>query len=115
MRTIRCFAMIPARMGSQRLKQKNLLELVGVPLIKRAIRNCRGAVVFDEIWVNSEHLDFGMIACDEGVQFHQQPEAFGNNQTTSEQYITEFLQQHDCDFVVQVHSIAPLTTLHCEG
>jgi len=26
-------AMIPARMGSQRLKQKNLRELAGIPLI----------------------------------------------------------------------------------
>jgi len=105
------FAMIPARMGSQRLKQKNLRELAGVPLINRAVRKCRAAAVFDEIWVNSEHPAFGEIAAVEGVGFHQRPEALGNNQATSEQYVAEFLAQHPCDFVVQVHSIAPLLTV----
>jgi len=104
-------AMIPARMGSQRLKQKNLRELQGVPLITRAIRKCREAGVFDEVWVNSEHLAFGEIARAEGVGFHQRPEALGNNQATSEQFVAEFLEAHDCEFLFQVHSIAPLLSV----
>lgn len=104
-------AMIPARMGSQRLKQKNLRELQGVPLITRAIRKCREAGVFDEIWVNSEHPAFGEIAKAEGVGFHQRPEALGNNQATSEQFVHEFLGQHECEFLFQVHSIAPLLSV----
>lgn len=97
-------------MGSQRLPQKNLREVNGVPLITRAIRKCRAAGVFDEIWVNSEHTKFGEIAAEEGVRFHHRPEALGNNDATSEQFVAQFLQQHPCDFVVQVHSIAPLLT-----
>ena len=42
-------AMIPARMGSQRLKRKNMRELHGVPLITLAIRKCLAAGVFDEV------------------------------------------------------------------
>jgi CMP-N-acetylneuraminic acid synthetase len=103
-------AMIPARMGSQRLKKKNLRELLGVPLITHTIRKCISSGVFDEIWVNSEHPDFGKIALQEGVNFHQRPDALGNNEATSEQYITEFLEKHSCDKVFQVHSIAPLLT-----
>lgn len=104
-------AMIPARMGSQRLKQKNLRELAGVPLITRAIRKAKEAGVFAEIWVNSEHPAFGEIARAEGVGFHQRPEALGNNQATSEQFVNEFLLKHPCDYVFQVHSIAPLLTV----
>ena len=106
-----CIALIPARMGSQRLKQKNLRTLAGIPLITHAIRRCKDAGVFDEIWVNSEHPAFGEIAASEDVQFHQRPEALGNHQATSEQYIAEFLQTHACEFVIQVHSIAPLLTV----
>ena len=103
-------AMIPARMGSQRLKQKNLRELDGVPLITRAIRKCRAAGCFDEIWVNSEHEAFGQIAAEEGACFHKRPAELANNVATSEQFVYEFLQTHACDRVFQVHSIAPLLT-----
>lgn len=101
-------AMIPARMGSQRLKQKNLREIGGIPLITRAIRRCKAAGVFDEIWVNSEHPAFGEIAKEEGVLFHQRPAALASNTATSEDFIYEFLKAHACDMVFQVHSIAPL-------
>jgi len=101
-------AMIPARMGSQRLKQKNLREIDGVSLIAWAIRKCRAAGVFDEIWVNSEHPAFGEIAEQEGVQFHRRPDALANNVATSEQFVYEFLTKHPCERVFQVHSIAPL-------
>jgi CMP-N-acetylneuraminic acid synthetase len=102
--------MIPARMGSQRLAKKNLRELAGISLIVRAIRKCIETNCFDEIWVNSEHEDFGPIAEAEGVHFHKRPDALGNNQATSEQYIAEFLEKHDCLSIYQVHSIAPLLT-----
>lgn len=104
-------AMIPARMGSQRLPKKNLALLEGEPLIVRAIRKCKQVPDFSEIWVNSEHPDFGDIARAEGVRFHQRPEALGNNDATSEDFIADFLQSHDCDYVVQVHSIAPLLSV----
>lgn len=104
-------AMIPARMGSQRLSKKNLRELGGVPLIVRAIRKCQAAGCFDEIWVNSEHSDFGPIAEAEGVEFHQRPEELGNNNATSEQFVAEFLEKHQCERLFQVHSIAPLLTI----
>lgn len=101
-------AMIPARMGSQRLKQKNLREIGGIPTITRAIRKCIASGVFDAIYVNSEHDAFGEIARAEGVAFHKRPEALANNVATSEQFVHEFLTVHGCERVFQVHSIAPL-------
>lgn len=107
---MRAIAMIPARMGSQRLARKNMLEIRGAPLIAHTVRKCLAARVFDEIWINSEHPDFGPVADAEGVGFHQRPEHLGSNTATSEQFVAEFLDNHDCDIVVQVHSIAPLLT-----
>jgi len=104
-------AMIPARMGSQRLKQKNLREIGGVPAITRAIRKCKAAQCFDQIWVNSEHEAFAEIAREEGVEFHHRAPELANNVATSEQYIYDFLQAHPCERLFQIHSIAPLLTV----
>lgn len=101
-------AMIPARMGSQRLKQKNLQEIAGAPLIAWAIRKCIAAGCFDAVYVNSEHDAFGEIAAREGVRFHKRPEELANNVATSEQFVYEFMTKVPCDYVFQVHSIAPL-------
>jgi CMP-N-acetylneuraminic acid synthetase len=110
-KTMTSIAMIPARMGSQRLRKKNLAPLAGVPLIAHAIRKCLATGLFDEVWVNSEHPDFGPIATAEGARFHQRPEVLGDNNATSEQFVAEFLRAHDCTYVYQVHSIAPLLTV----
>lgn len=108
---MRKLAMIAARMGSQRLKQKNLKELGGVSLIARAIRKAKASGVFDEVWVNSEHSAFGEIAAAEGVGFHQRPAAYASHESTSEEFVYEFLKTHPCDYVFLVHSIAPLLTV----
>ncbi|MFE3836092.1 acylneuraminate cytidylyltransferase family protein [Pseudogemmobacter sonorensis] len=105
---MKTIAMIPARMGSQRLKKKNLAPLAGQPLITHAIRKCLEAGCFDEIWVNSEDAEFARYAEDYGVRFYQRPAELGNSVATSEQFIHDFLKNVPCDAVVQVHSIAPL-------
>lgn len=98
-------AMIPARLGSQRLPRKNLQEIEGSPLIAWAIRRCQRAGCFDEIWVNAEAAE---IAEREGAKFHRRPAQLAENDATSEQYIHQFLQNHECEFLFQVHCTAPL-------
>ena len=102
--------MIPARLGSQRLKKKNLLNLSGKTLIEHAIEKALLSNVFDEVWVNSESDLIGSFAIKHGVGFHKRPEALANNIATSEDFIYEFLKKHECEFVIQLHSIAPLLT-----
>ena len=102
--------MIPARLGSQRLKKKNLLILDGKTLIEHAIDKAKSTKMFDEIWVNSESELIGSIALNNGIGFHQRPDELANNVATSEDFIYEFLKKHECEFVIQLHSIAPLIT-----
>lgn len=104
-------AMIPARLGSQRLRKKNLAPLDGRPLISHAIEKCRDAGCFDEIWVNTESDEIGAIAVQYGAKYHRRPKNLANNVATSEQFVAEFLENHHCDAVFQVHSIAPLLTI----
>ncbi len=103
-------AVIPARLGSQRMKRKNLGVLHGAPLIAHAVRKCIKADVFDEIWVNSEADEIGEVALAEGAGFHKRPPELADNIATSEQFTYEFLKCHPCEYLFQVHSIAPLLT-----
>ncbi|PVB59496.1 NTP transferase domain-containing protein [Labrenzia sp. 011] len=103
-------AMIPARLGSQRLKKKNLALLNGSPLIAHAIRKCFSAGCFDEVWVNSESDEIAEVARLEGAKFHSRPEELANNVATSEDFVGEFFRAHECEAMFQVHSIAPLLT-----
>jgi CMP-N-acetylneuraminic acid synthetase len=105
---MKIIAMIPVRMGSKRLKQKNLQKIGGVALLTRAVQKAKQAGVFDEIWVNSDHPVFKEMALEEGANFHKRPEELAGDQATSEQFIYEFLTHHPCDYIVQVHTIAPL-------
>lgn len=103
-------AMIPARLGSQRLPKKNLAPYRGAPLIAHAIRKCLAAGCFDAVWVNSESEEIGAVAEAEGARFHRRPAALADNVATSEQFVAEFLRAHPCEAVFQIHSIAPLLT-----
>lgn len=105
---VKIIAMIPARMGSQRLKHKNLRKINGIPLITHAIRIAKKSGVFNEIWVNSESNILGQIALNEGVLFHKRPDILANNTATSEDFVCEFIKSHECDYLIQVHTISPL-------
>ena len=100
--------MIPARLGSQRLRRKNLEMFGDVSLIEHAILRCKHAQVFDAIYVNSESLIFRPIAEKHGVNFYHRPEWLGSNSATSEEFVEDFLINHECKNLFQVHSITPL-------
>lgn len=105
-------AMVPARMGSQRLKKKNLCEILpGTSLIEYVLDKCLKAECFDEVWINSEDEEFAKFSDGKNIFFHKRPKELGDNNATSEQFVYEFLTKHDCSHIVQVHSIAPLLTM----
>lgn len=105
---MKIIAMIPARLGSQRLKQKNLREINGSPIITHAIRKAKNIKRINEIWVNSENVVFGEIANAEVVNFYKRPAELANNTATSEDFVSDFLRNNNCDYLIQIHSIAPL-------
>jgi len=102
--------MIPARMGSKRIPNKNVRLLGGIPLISHAIRAAKEANCFDEIYVNSESDTLGAIALDEGVSFHKRPSSLSTDSATNDQFTEEFLHEVDCDYVIQLLPTSPFIT-----
>lgn len=103
-------AVIPARYGSKRLPKKNLRTFAGTTLLEHAI--LRAQAVFDDnrIYVNGDHQEFREIALRRGVNYYSRPPHLGSDSATSEEFVADFLENIECDFVFQLHSITPLLT-----
>ena len=57
-------AIIPARSGSKGLKDKNIKNLCGKPLLSYSIRAAEESKVFDEIMVSTDSERYAAIAKD---------------------------------------------------
>lgn len=102
--------MIPARLGSQRFKEKNLKKINGLTLIELCVKKCVESNVFDEVWVNSESSVIGKLGERYGAKFYKRSDELANSIATSEEFVQDFLSKIDCDYLFQVHTIAPLLT-----
>lgn len=110
MDNVKIFAMIPARIGSKRLKMKNLALLNGKPLISYAINSARKSGMFDRIILNSDHKIFNKIAQRYEVEFYQRPSSLGSSITKSDDVVIDFIEKYPCDVVVWVNPTSPLQT-----
>lgn len=61
-------AVIPARSGSKGVKNKNIRELNGIPLMGYSIEVARQANIFDEIIVSTDSTEYAVIARKLGAQ-----------------------------------------------
>ena len=104
----KCIAMIPARIGSARLKAKNLALVGGNPLIYYAITAAKDSGVFDRIVVNSDDQIFKEIAHRYKVEFYQRPVELGSSTTKSDDVVIDFIEKNPCDIVAWVNPISPL-------
>ena len=61
-------ALIPARSGSKRLKNKNILKLNGKPLIAHTINYAKKAKIFDKIILSTESKKYAEIGKKYGAE-----------------------------------------------
>lgn len=103
-------AMIPGRIGSTRLKMKNLALLGGRPLMAYAIEAAKASGVFDRIIVNADHEVFEEIAGQHGAEFYLRPAALGSSTTKSDEVVYDFMKAHPSDVLAWVNPTSPLQT-----
>lgn len=66
--TMRMIALIPARAGSQRVKDKNIRRLAGHPLLAYTIASALDSGVFDAVVVSTDSEDYAAIARHYGAE-----------------------------------------------
>lgn len=101
-------AMVPGRIGSTRLKMKNLALLNGRPLMSYAIEAARASGAFDRVVVNGDREVFEQLAARYGAEFYLRPADLGTSTTTSDRVVYDFVQQHPADVVAWVNPTSPL-------
>ncbi|ECR2134093.1 acylneuraminate cytidylyltransferase [Campylobacter jejuni] len=101
-------AEIPARLGSQRVKQKNLRLIEGEPMIAYAIKACKNASSISEVYVNTESDLIGQVALDYGVKYYKRREELALNNIVSDQFNYDFLKKIECEALVMVNPVSPL-------
>jgi CMP-N-acetylneuraminic acid synthetase len=107
---LKAVAMVPARMGSERLKMKNLALLNGQPLISYAIEAAKMSGVFARVVLNSDGEIFREIAQRYGVRFYLRPPHLGSSDTKSDDVVYDFMLKYPCEAVAWVNPISPLQT-----
>lgn len=98
---------IPARMGSERVKQKNLRLLGGKPLLSHSIHAARQSKKLTRVYVNSESVELGEVALREGVLFYKRSPSLATSQATQDQFNYDFIQGTKADILVLVNPVCP--------
>lgn len=107
---MKVIAMIPARLGSQRVSRKNLRLIDGKPLISYIVEAAKQSNVFDEIYINSEAEIFGEIASIMGVKFYKRDPRLASNASINDEFAIDFINNTDGDILIQLLPTSPLIT-----
>lgn len=107
---MKIIAMVPGRMGSERLAIKNLALLNGRPLISYALEAAKTSGIFDRVVLNSDGEVFNQIAQTYGVEFYLRPNHLGSSETKSDEVVHDFIGKHPSDIVAWVNPTSPLQT-----
>jgi len=110
MAEIKKIAMIPARMGSKRVKNKNIRLIQGKPMISYVIEAVKEAGCFDEIYVNSESDLIGRIAESMGVNFYKRDDKYASDTATNDEFVFDFISNIKSDFLIQILPTSPFIT-----
>ena len=88
-----CF--IPARAGSKRIPNKNILELNSKPLIKHSIDFALKISKKSEIYVSSDSKNIQEIASKAGVKVHQRPSEMARDETSMLATTLDFIKNNN--------------------
>ncbi|MCZ0203839.1 N-acylneuraminate cytidylyltransferase [Streptomyces sp. UMAF16] len=91
----RVLAVIPARGGSKGVPAKNLAPVGGVPLVVRAVRECRAARLVTDVVVSTDDQAIAAAAREAGAEVVLRPAAIAGDTATSEAAVRHAMDTHE--------------------
>lgn len=107
---MKIIAMIPARLGSTRIKNKNIRLLGNKPLIQHIADNAKQSKILNDIYINSENLIFKEISNNLNIKFYHRPENLSTDEATNDDFALNFLKNIECDILIQLLPTSPFLT-----
>ena len=104
--------MIPARIGSQRFKQKNLALIDNKSVLEWGINAAKNSGAFDKIIVNGDDLLFEHISKKNNIEFYRRNKLLAQSSTKSDEVIMDFIDNFSCKYLVWFNAIAPLQEIN---
>lgn len=108
MSILKTICMIPARIGSQRFRRKNLALIGNESILGLGINNAIKANIFDEIIVNGDDDIFKKISEEKGVKYYKRKKNLGSSNTKSDDVVYDFINNNECENIIWLNAIAPL-------
>jgi YrbI family 3-deoxy-D-manno-octulosonate 8-phosphate phosphatase len=112
----RVLAVIPARGGSKGVPAKNLAPVGGVPLVARAVQECRAARLVTDVVVSTDDEAIAEAARQAGAEVVLRPAAIAGDTATSEAAVLHAMDAHEklhdatVDVVLLVQCTSPFLT-----
>jgi YrbI family 3-deoxy-D-manno-octulosonate 8-phosphate phosphatase len=109
----RVLAVIPARGGSKGVPAKNLAPVGGVPLVARAVRECRASRLVTDVVVSTDDQAIAATARSAGAEVVLRPAAIAGDTATSEAAVLHAMDAHEAlhgatvDVVLLVQCTSP--------
>lgn len=107
-KSMKRIAVIPARKGSKRFKNKNISLFNGVSLIENTFNQIDG--FFDEVWLNTNSNKYLKIVDHLDIKPYLRPEKLGQNQTSINEVLVEWINSnsiHELDLVYLFQPTSP--------
>ena len=102
-------AIIPARSGSKRVKNKNIRLLGNHPLIAYPIEACLRAKEIDRVFVSTNCENIASIARDYGAEVpFMRPDEMATGLSSDDVFLSHFFSLVECDQVALVRPTSPL-------
>lgn len=100
---------IPARGGSKGIPKKNIVDLVGKPLIAHSIEAAKNCELVSEVYVSTEDKEIAEISKSFGAKIVDRPMDIAVDTASSEAALLHFAEKVDFDILVFMQCTSPLT------
>lgn len=105
-------AIIPARSGSKGLKNKNIIELCGKPLMVYSIEAAISSALFEEIILSTDSEEYGKIGASYGVTVMYRTKELSDDNATTYDVLFDVLTKYNSyfDYFMLLQPTSPMRT-----